>query len=83
MSSIDGCLGEYLGLPPIESIFVGEREDKADAGTAVDRGVQEGRQLVKIGIERSGWWPRLNDVIRHAIDMSLGQVAEISLRRWD
>ncbi len=64
-------LREDFGTPPIEGINVGEREDEADAGTVMDGRVEERRELVEIGIEGSGWWPGLDDVIRHWNVLSL------------
>ena len=66
-------LREDFGAPPIEGIIMGEGEDEAYTGTVMDGCVEERRELVEIGIEGSGWWPRLEDVIRHWNVPSLGQ----------
>ncbi len=59
-------LREDFGAPPIEGIVVGEGEDEADAGTVVHGCVEEGCELVEIGIECSGGGPGLDDAIFHS-----------------
>ncbi len=66
-------LREDFGAPPVEGIVVGEGENETDAGTVVDGCVQKGCELVEIGIESSGGWPGLDDVIFHSTHFSLRQ----------